>query len=209
MTYSDHVRLPLLHPRGVLLVSAACFAALALAALLGGVLPADVAVRDAMLAVATPPVLAVMRVINFGGDKLVLAPATLLLFVAFPRARRRWWLWVALMIVAPVLEGLLKQIVARPRPETLSFGFPSGHATAAAAFFGAVVYLAGSLPRRAACLTVRTVALAVVLLVAVARIMLRAHWPSDTLGGIALGLGLAALAALLDARPPNDPRPAK
>lgn len=208
MTYSGHVR-PFLHPRGVLLVSAACFAALALAVLLGGVLPADIAVRDAVLAVATPPVLAVMRVINFAGEKLVLAPAMLLLFLAFPRARRRWWLWVALMIVAPALEGLLKQVVARPRPESLSFGFPSGHVTAAAAFFGAVVYLAGSLRQRRARLTIRTVALAVVLLVAVARIMLRAHWPSDTLGGIALGLGLAALAALLDAQPASDPRPAK
>jgi len=37
----------------------------------------------------------------------------------------------------------------------------------------------------------------VIVLVAAARVMLRAHWPSDALGGIALGLTLASAAALL------------
>jgi membrane-associated phospholipid phosphatase len=34
----------------------------------------------------------------------------------------------------------------------------------------------------------------VILLVGVARVVLRAHWPSDVLAGIALGLALAAAA---------------
>lgn len=201
------MRRSLIHPRGVLLVSTACFIALASAVVLGGVLPVDVAARDALLRVAAPPVVAVMRIVNFAGDKLVLVPATLLLFVFLPRARVRWWLWMAMMLLAPTLEGVLKHVVGRPRPEDASFGFPSGHATAAAAFFGAVVYLAGSLPDRAVRVTVRVAALLVILLVAVARVVLHAHWPSDTLGGIALGLGLAAAAALVDARP-RRPGPA-
>ena len=43
----------------------------------------------------------------------------------------------------------------------------------------------------------RTAALVIIVLVAAARVMLRAHWPSDALGGIALGLALASVAALL------------
>ena len=127
-------------------------------------------------------------------DKL---PATLLLLVLFRRARERWWLWIVLMIAAPAAEGLLKIAVGRARPEGLAFGFPSGHATAAAAFFGAVLYLAGSLPpaRRRA---VRALSVACIILVGLARIILRAHWPSDVLGGITLGLGLATIAALLN-----------
>lgn len=76
-------------------------------------------------------------------------------------------------------------------------GFPSGHATAAAAYFGAVIYLAASLPPRVRPV-VRVVAVMLILGVGVARVMLRAHWPSDVLGGFAFGLALASTAALID-----------
>src|SRR5919204_259468 len=39
------------------------------------------------------------------------------------------------------------------------------------------------------------------LLVALARVILGAHWPSDALAGLALGLALASAAALLAAQP--------
>jgi len=137
-----------------------------------------------------------MRVINYLGNWRVLLPATLLLLVAFPRARERWWVWVGLMLAAPAAEGLLKILIGRARPEESSMGFPSGHATAAAAFFGAVMYLAASLPppTRAA---VRAASALLIVLVALARVILRAHWPVDTLAGVALGLVVASIAALL------------
>src|SRR5712692_3519783 len=188
--------MPLLHPRGALTVLGAFFILLAAAVATIGVLPADAAVRGALLGWATPAIVGLMRVVNRAGDWRLLLPGTLLLLVVFRRARERWWLWIALMIAAPAAEGLLKIAIGRARPESGAFGFPSGHATAAAAFFGAVLYLAGSLPpasRRA----VRALAVACIVLVGLARIILRAHWPSDVLGGITLGLGLATIAALL------------
>ncbi len=78
-------------------------------------------------------------------------------------------------------------------------GFPSGHATAATAFFGALIHLAQGLPRPARRL-VSVVAVVVIVLVAVARVTLRAHWPTDAAGGIALGAALASAAALIDRR---------
>ena len=122
--------------------------------------------------------------------------ATLVLLVAFPRAsavvalgwsaaRRAGW-------------GLLKSHRGRARPEEASMGFLSGHATAAAAFFGAVSYLAGSLPPPTR-IGVRAASVVLIVLVAFARIILRAHWPVDTLAGIALGLFFASLATMLDA----------
>ena len=191
--------MPPLRPRAALTVLCAFFIALGVAAATIGVLPADAAVREALLSWATPAVVWLMRVVNRAGDWRLLLPGTLLLFFVFRRARERWWLWIALMIAAPAAEGLLKIAIGRARPESGSFGFPSGHATAAAAFFGAVLYLAGSLPpaRRR---TVRALAVACIVLVGCARIILRAHWPSDVLGGITLGLALATLAALLDSR---------
>jgi membrane-associated phospholipid phosphatase len=103
------------------------------------------------------------------------------------------------MVAAPIAEGLLKILIGRPRPEELSMGFPSGHATAAAAYFGALFYLAETLPPLARAL-VRTGAVLTVVLVAVARVVLRAHWPVDTLAGIGLGLALASIAAMIAAR---------
>jgi undecaprenyl-diphosphatase len=188
----------LAHPRSALLVCASAFVAIACAVLLLGALPADEAIYRGLVSIGSPLVRRVVRMVNYAGAWQVLLPGTLLLFAVFARARERWWLWLGLMVTAPLLEQLFKFSIARHRPEDDSFGFPSGHATAAAAFFGALIYLAGSLPplpRR----LIRVLAPLMIVLVGLARIMLRAHWPSDVAGGIALGLSLAAAAALLAA----------
>jgi undecaprenyl-diphosphatase len=184
------------HARALLAVAGGAFVALAAAALLLGTLPLDAALRDTLLGWASPLVLKAMRVINYAGDWRMLGPGLLLLLLVSGRARARWWLWLGLMAAAPLAEWAVKHAIGRPRPEDLSLGFPSGHATAAGAFCGAVLYLAGGLPSPGLRLAVRAAALAAALLVAVARVMLRAHWPSDVLAGVALGLALAAVAAL-------------
>jgi undecaprenyl-diphosphatase len=195
-----------MRPRPILVMASFALVALAGSAVLGGALPADAPVRDALLSWAGPTVVATLRVANLAGEWRVLLPASLLLFLVFPRARRRWWLWAGTMIAAPLAEGLFKHLIARPRPEATSFGFPSGHVTAAAAFFGIVIYLAGALPGPALRRAVRLGALAIIVLVAVARVVLRAHWPSDALGGLALGLALASAASLIDsAQEPEAP----
>ena len=181
---------------GVLIAALVLFGLLALGVIALGTLPGEAAARDALLALAAPPVVAIFRVINYAGSWRLLLPATLLLILAFPLARKRWWVWVGMMLAAPAAEGLLKITVARARPEDVSMGFPSGHATAAAAFFGTVIYLAASLPTATRTL-VRVGAALVIVLVALARIVLRAHWPGDALAGIALGLAFASAAAVL------------
>ena len=196
-------RARLLHPRSVLAVTGACFTAIAATIVLLGAFPADKLIRESLLNVSGPMVVSVFRVFNMAGDWRGLVPGTLLLFVIFPRARERWWLWIALMLSAPLCEWTLKQLFMRPRPEALSFSFPSGHSTAAAAFFGAVIYLCGSLPPRRRDL-VRALAALMIVLVGLARVILRAHWPSDVVAGFALGLTLATLASLLAASDPTS-----
>jgi membrane-associated phospholipid phosphatase len=192
----------------VLLAGAGCFLVLALAVMLVKPFPGDAAARGWVLGYGSPWVIQAARVVNHLGSWQVLLPLTLVLFVVFPSARRRWWIWFTLMVAAPIAEGLLKIVIGRARPEEGSMGFPSGHATAAAAFFGAVIYLAAALPRRSR-IIVRAASLVLVVLVALARIILRAHWPVDTLAGIALGLALASLATLLaDIDPASDRHPA-
>lgn len=182
-----------------MVAGAAGFLVLTLAVMVLPSVPGDPAVRDWLLGLATPPVVATFRVINHAGHWRVLLPASLLLFLIFPLARRRWWIWGGMMVAAPICEGLLKILIGRARPEEASMGFPSGHATAAAAFFGAAFYLAATLPPLPRAL-VRIGAALTIVLVAVARVVLRAHWPADTLAGIALGLTLASIAAMLAER---------
>jgi undecaprenyl-diphosphatase len=183
--------------RALLVAAGGAFVVLALAVLLMETLPLDAELRALVLGWASPGMVQVMRGINYGGEWPVLLPGTLLLLWVSARARAQWWVWTALMVAAPLGEWTLKQVIGRTRPENLSLGFPSGHATAAGAFCGAILYLAEAIPGRGLRLAVRLAALTGTLLVAVARVMLRAHWPSDALAGVALGLALAAGAALV------------
>ena len=188
-------------------MAGACFMAIAAAIVLWGSFPADAFIRDSLLGVANPTVVSVFRVVNMAGDWRGLVPGTLLLFLVFPRARERWWLWAGLMLAAPLAEWSLKHVFMRPRPEALSLSFPSGHSTAAAAFFGAVMYVCGSLPPFPRDV-VRVLAGVMIVLVGLARVILRAHWPSDVVAGFALGLALASVASLLAARAPDRGPPA-
>jgi undecaprenyl-diphosphatase len=180
------------------LVTTSAFVALSLAVLLLQAVPFDDVLRDGVLALASPPVVAAMRVLTHLGDAWFLLPALGVLFAVVPEARAGWWLWLGLLLISLVAEPV-KYVVARPRPEALSFGYPSGHATTAAAFFGALMYLAGAFPP-AARTTVRALAPLMIVVVALSRVMLRKHWPSDVVAGIALGLALAATAAIIAER---------
>jgi undecaprenyl-diphosphatase len=183
--------------RTVLMVAGGAFLVLSLAVALIGALPGDAWTRQAVLA-WEPDLVRLMRVVNHGGTWPFLAPAALLLIYFSPSIRAGWWAWGIAFVLAPVIEGTAKFLVGRSRPEGLAYGFPSGHAAAAAVYFAAVWYAAGDLSphlRR----IVRTAAAVAIALVALARIVLRAHWPSDALGGIALGIACAAAAALISA----------
>lgn len=111
---------------------------------------------------------------------------------------QRLWLaaghWVAAIGFGLAANGLLKQSLQLPRPAAglyegvLAYGFPSLHATLAAVVYGFLsVLIARELsPRwRWPC---HAVAVVLISAVGVSRLYLGAHWLSDVLGGILLGL---------------------
>ena len=169
---------------------ALCLGALALFLVLSagaalGILPGDVAVRALVRAHLGSEAGPLFHGVNHGGTWMVLLPATALLFALSAHARRRWWLWCAVLVLAPVIEDGWKVLVGRTRPEGPAFGFPSGHATAAAAF----VVIAALSPRPRAArprgARGRVGAVVVVALgvgVGAARLALDAHWVSDVVG---------------------------
>ena len=122
-----------------------------------------------------------------------------------PMIWRRWAdAAVLAFTLAPVLLNyLLKELVARPRPvhiwadlEVTTFSFPSGHAVLAIYYFGFLICLSGALiPQLALRQAVRLALVLLVLGLGASRVYLGAHWPSDVIGGYLFG-GLALLAAL-------------
>ncbi len=102
---------------------------------------------------------------------------------------------------AILLNGLLKAGFDRPRPQifewgqhTVSSSFPSGHAMSAAAVYMTVAYLAARLQRRgiARALTLLA-AIIVVVLIAISRLYLGVHYPTDVAAGVLIGIAWAAL----------------
>jgi len=84
--------------------------------------------------------------VNLGGTWLVLLPPRAPLFALSPHARRRWWLWCAVLVIAPNIENGWKVLVGRARPVGLAFGFPSGHAPPPLPYVVTALYLLGRTP---------------------------------------------------------------
>ena len=138
---------------------------------------------------------------------------------------RRDALFVALAPLAGLVSGVVKLLVARPRPdaelvrvasELLDYSFPSGHVVSYVSFYGFVFFLAYVRFRPAPWRTAALLACGLLVgLVGLSRIYLGHHWASDVVAGYALG-GIS-LVVLIEAyrlvgpaagptRAPRDPR---
>lgn len=144
---------------------------------------------------------------DLGGVWTIVA-LTLVACALLVQARR--WADAALVAVAAVsaraLTSLFKAVFARERP-TLpdavgaesSFAFPSGHASAATAFYGALALLVlrSGLPRRVRIAAAFALGL-LIAAIAFSRVYLGVHYASDVLAGVLLGA--ASLAAASEVR---------
>jgi undecaprenyl-diphosphatase len=183
-------------------VGAAVFLACALLAAVFGVSAPERAVHGWIVGQLSPAAVALFDAVNLLGDKKVVIPAAAALLLLSWRRPGRWWLPLAAVLAGAAFEDLGKYIIARPRPLSAEAGFPSGHATTAAAFFVPSAALLRPLAPRRLRPALWLAAAACPLLVALGRVAVQAHWPLDALGGLALGLALAAGAAWWNAAHP-------
>jgi membrane-associated phospholipid phosphatase len=138
-----------------------------------------------------------IRVVSFLGSLEVLALVGVL--VALALLVQRSWLTLAVWLVAvlggEVLNLLLKDLFARPRPSfehplvvETSYSFPSGQAMESLVVYGMLAYFAVLTLRsqRARAVSVGGAAL-IVVLIGLSRVYLGAHYVSDVVGGFAAG----------------------
>ncbi len=109
---------------------------------------------------------------------------------------------VSLSLVLMLVGQALKIAVGRPRPDFLllsdvptTMSFPSGHALSAMIVGGILIFLVGETVRaKVICRGLQFMLVLFILAVGASRVYLGFHWPSDVMGGFALGgLGLVGL----------------
>jgi membrane-associated phospholipid phosphatase len=172
------------------------------------VLPFDIPIARFIQQFNWGPVVYPMELLNASAgiwQVLLGAVAVVALFIV---ERRAGWL-LLIGSISSGLDNIIKLVISRQRPPadlvhilspTTGFSFPSGHAV----FFTWLCFMiAFSLaprfdPRVRPILW--TLAAVVVVLTCLARVWAGAHWPSDVLGGVLLGIGWSAFVLWLPER---------
>ena len=170
-----------------------------------GIVPGDVAFAKAVQQPSSAPLDTAAWTMSRIGDAFPAMVLLTLAIVVFLICRRRidLALFVGMAAVLRLVGPLLKSLAQSARPPVTAistlervdtFGYPSGHAFGAALLYGAIAVIAPELTsNRAAARAIQIAAAMMIVLMALARVRLGVHWPSDVAGGICLGLGLVCL----------------
>lgn len=155
----------------------------------------DRAITDQVPGWRTPALTNVMLFVSAFGDAVYLwfMGPLVLVTLGLYRNWRALAAYSAAFVLTPIIVRLVKAWVARPRPTVdlyggvEAFSFPSGHATNSTLIYGGLALLALMTFKGAARLWAVGCLSVLILLIAASRIYVGAHWPSDTLAGLALG----------------------
>src|SRR6266704_1487323 len=186
---------------GVYAIQLALFGVLAWWVHYHPVLAIDVAITRELQENQTPWFHYLMLAVSYPGNVLWISAGLIVVasyILALVRLRLESLILVVLCVSSTLLNGLLKLIVARPRPtaslveivqKAAGQSFPSGHVMAYLAFWGFLFSLGVILFKgnRWWCVALLIVPALFVVLVGPSRIYLGDHWASDVLGAYLIG----------------------
>lgn len=106
--------------------------------------------------------------------------------------------WLAAVGFAEIAVQILKFTLGRHRPVNLysgveQFSFPSGHATLSIVVYGFMAFLLGRQKTLNVKIAITLTATLIIALISFSRLYLGAHWFSDVLAGLSLGLTWVAI----------------
>ena len=168
--------------------------------------PLDREITLSVRALQTPALDRAARAATFFGSHLFLIPATALVALAlWSRGHRVSALLFCGSVVGGFgLNSILKITFHRARPDLWpalvaehTYSFPSGHATMSTVFFGGLAAVALHLSKRPEVrITALVLAAIATITVAGTRVYLGAHWTTDVVAGILVGLFWVIVAAV-------------
>jgi len=163
--------------------------------LLWGGGPLDRAIYEAVYVGNSPALVPIARVFTALGEPTVLIAASFVVALGlWLRGHRHLPLvFIAITMFGRAISELQKYWIARPRPDlethlvvVKTSSFPSGHANSSMVFFLTLALALTADTRWQRTAVIGAIGLSI--LVGVSRVMLGVHWPSDVVGGWALGM---------------------
>jgi len=173
-----------------------------------GEVPVDVRIENFVRVHRAEWLVVMMKAVTWLGSNVVLVPVVLGVAAWFLLKRgdsRSAIELVAALVGSIILYDIAKAVVHRARPPAIyrvgynfsGGSFPSGHSTSAIAVWGMLAFLLALRASPYARKELFVGAAVLIVTIGASRIYLGAHWPTDVIGGFALGgAWLAGLVAL-------------
>ena len=161
---------------------------------------------DLRTPIRTEVAIAITRIADILGQTITTVIITSILILV-KKWRMGLWFGITVLLGAGLLNGLMKEVFQRVRPDQIDHlvlqgghSFPSGHSMGSMIIYGGLLFiLIRYINTRTTNGVIGKIALSVVLGVLIlsiglSRIYLGVHYPSDVIGGFSLGLAWLSLA---------------
>lgn len=131
----------------------------------------------------------IFKIITYAGSAYAILPI-MLCCIAFTKIKKNRELIPLNLAIILLLNIVLKNIFARPRPDNMrlmqasGYSFPSGHAMISTAFYGYLIYLTiKNIQSKKIKITISSLLVVLIILIDISRIYIGVHYVSDVVAG--------------------------
>lgn len=158
----------------------------------------DYLVNSQIYKIQSPLLIDISKAItNIFNPAMFVILSAIAIFILIIKSRQKESFYFAIILSLSIaIISISKYLIRRVRPENIlvsenTYSFPSSHALMAVIFFGTLTFLIyRHLTSKRAKLILVSISTILVIIMSLTRIILSAHWFSDVLAGISLGIFL-------------------